>query len=303
MKKKLLQIVDSVQYVSTNCYQHQLLHTLSQNFDHQVVEINSLSKIPNDVIVFCSVKIQNVFSHIKLLKNVIGDHKVFVYDQDPWESFIDTGAYKGKYAIVAESLKNSEFINTSKWWTDHVLSKGYKSNFCRMWTLPEYCSYGIDFSRRDDSLYFRGQLHSFRKACNDALAKKGVTVKHLPGVQFDEYIRWLQTVKSSLHDESDTWAIDGVQHKKQCAVPKDVEIMSQGTFVFRDSGAAQELHAYNVDECPLLITYDTLDDVRDALENVRTLDATHANSLIKKSVEFIKDTNGWLDFVKLFQGC
>ena len=119
--------------------------------------------------------------------------------------FIDTAMYRGKYHEVADALPNVEFVNTSKWWSNHINSLGLKSHFCRMWILPEHCSVGSTYEQRLEALVFRGQLHPFRQTIVNDLQRLGVFVNVKDSTSFIDYINWLRTVRSYLHDESDEW--------------------------------------------------------------------------------------------------
>lgn len=294
---KLLQIVDSVEYVTTNCYQHQLLIDLRRNFDHTLVTLDALpATFPSDAVVLSTVKMRNVFKHVARFKAWVGNERIFVYDQDPWESFIDAGEYRGSYHVVKNLMPNVEFIVTSHWWKKFVDFNGFKVHFCRMWPLPEYCNVGRRYEEREHQLAFRGTLHLFRKKVIDEVTRLGAPVLTLPSIHhYPAWLEWLRTQGSFLHDEADTWLIAGQPMPKQCGMAKDVEVASQGCFVFRDDASLLELKAWGLDKVPCVITYASLEDCVQKVKGLAALSHEQANEMIEQSIETIANVDGWSD--------
>jgi hypothetical protein len=303
---KLIQLVDSLSYVQGNCYQHQLLTHLKRQFNHTILSINELEKlrfIESDVVTLSTVKIRNVYRHLDRLKQTLGQHKIYIYDQDPWESFIDGCTYPRGYGLIKKELPGAEFIVTSGWWANYIQTKNLPTHFCRVWMLPEYCSQGRVSNERIKGLSFRGQLHPFRAAGIQELKNRNVTVDVLSGTtSYVDWLIWLQTRQAFFHDESNDWTIEGISTPKQCAVLKDVEIASQGCFVFRDSKSLEEIANYGADKIPCIVTYDSYDHCVERLRWLQSLSEEQTDEMIQRSVKLIKSVGGWIDMSKIIEG-
>lgn len=299
--KKVIQVVDSYEYVTTNCYQHQLLSDTRKNFDHTLITLNELpNSLPEDATILCTIKIRNVYKHIDRLANVFKNKNILIYDQDPWESFTDIATYPNGYHNVIARMPNVEFINTSKWWTDYVINKGFKSHFCRIWILPEYCSTGFTFEKRESGLCFRGSLHTDRKLAVEKMKELGCTVRTLPGTSnYMEWLKWLQTQRAFFYDETAGWPINGVIGSKHVPKPKNVEIISQGCFIFHDATCKSEDESYGLTNVPCDITYESYEHCLELFNEFNKKSPEFMNELIKESVEKIKQVDGWIDMRKI----
>ena len=295
--KQLVQLIDDLPYVLNNCYQHQLLSYLRRYTSHTVIplaNVEQVRSISDDAVLLSTIKIRNVYKYLERLSSVFADRKIFVYDQDPWESFIDTCTFPGGYARILDKI-NAEFIVTSGWWANYAKSKGIPAHFCRIWMLPEYCDVGLPSIRRIKGISFKGQLHGYRKTCVDELKKRSLEINVSKLVPYPEWMQWLRTRQAFIHDESDCWSVDGVQIAKQCVVNKDVEVASQGCFAFRDSKSREELVNYGVDKIPCIVTYDSFDDCVERFRWLQSLSSEETDEMIYDSVEKIRSINGWTD--------
>jgi len=293
---KVVQVVDSREYVAGNCYQHQLLADLRRNSDHHLAVLNETTDLPTDAVILSTVKIRNVYKHIDRFAKMCKDRKVYFYDQDPWESFLDTATYPNGYTNVLSRIPSAEFVVTSGWWCKFINDRGIKAHLCRMWILPEYCSYGEAFENRSVDVVFRGRLHPFRKRAIDALNGCGTNVVTVPSTpDFSEWLSWLRTQRIFFHDEAEGWLINGKLTPKQCAMPKEVEIASQGCFALRDSQSMEELRNYGLDKVPCVLTYSSYEECTKLVQWVNSLSHVEANQLIRRSVDQIKSVGGWAD--------
>jgi hypothetical protein len=295
--KKIIQIVDSREYVETNCYQHQLLIDLKRNFDHILIPFCDLpNSLPDDVTVLSTIKIRNVYKHIDRLASVFKNKNVLVYDQDPWETFVDTATYPGGYHNVATRIPNVEFINTSSWWSSYVIKSGFKSHFCRMGLLPEYCSYGLPFEKRETGLSFMGLLSDSRKYAIEKINEFGCPVRIVAGNRsYVEWLKWLQTQQSFIFDETFGWTIKNEPISKNIPKPKNVEIISQGCFIFHDALSPTEDVSYGLKNLPCDITYDSYSHCVELFNEFKKKPIELLNEMIIESVDKIRESNGWSD--------
>ena len=295
--KKIIQIVDSKQYVETNCYQHQLLVDLKKNFDHVLIQLADLpNSLPDDVTVLSTVKIRNVYKYIDKFANVFKHKNILIYDQDPWESFIDEATYPNGYHNLVLRLPNVEFINISKWWSDYVISKGLKSHFCRIWILPEYCSIGEKFENRHAGISFKGTVHSYRKEAFEKMMNLGCEINISPSSpRYIDWLDWLKTQQAFLFDETPKWKIDGIETFKNVQQIKSVEILSQGCFVFHDCFSVNEQLSYELTNVPCNIEYDSFEHCVELHKNLLLKPVGLINEMIIESVNKIKEIDGWVN--------
>lgn len=301
---KLIQVVDSLQYVKSNCYQHQLLIDLKRRYDHQVIElanIEALHGASEDTVLLSTVKIRNVYANLARYVKTFGNRKLYIYDQDCWESFIDIGTYVGGYDNVRNALTSAEFVVTSGWWANFIRSQNIPAHFCRMWMLPEYCDVGMRSVDREAGMHFKGLLHGFRQVGIEALRTKGLVVNVSSSTSYSEWMSWLRTKQAFFHDESNDWSIKSVLTQKECAVIKDVEIASQGCFVFRDAKATSEMSRYDADKIPCIITYSSYDDCVDRFNWLKSLSRDVTDEMIHTSVELVKSVGGWVDMKNILE--
>jgi len=141
---RLVHLIDSYEYVRSNCWQHQIYDALKEHFGvgYAAVTLQETlgAHVPECDVVLSTLKLRTVYRNREQLKEYLGGKEVCVYDQDPWEAFIDQGSFLGAYEGIDASLNVRTFINTSKWWSDYVDAQGMLSEFVRMWPKVEYCS-------------------------------------------------------------------------------------------------------------------------------------------------------------------
>jgi hypothetical protein len=299
--KKVIQIIDSYEYVNTNCFQHQLLKKVKNNFEHTLLQLHDLPiSLPDDVTIFCTVKIRNVYKHIDKIANVLKHKNVLIYDQDPWESFIDTATYPNGYKNLINKLPHAEFINASKWWSKFVNDQGMKSHFCRMWVLPEYCTSGNAFENREQGLCFRGSVHQDRKYGIITMSNLGCPIRVIPGTSdYSAWLSWLQTQRAFFYDELPSWSINGIVGSKHIQKPKNVEIISQGCFIFHDATCKSEDESYELTNVPCDIVFESYEHCVELYNEFIKKPNGLMNEMINESVDKIKKIDGWNDVIKV----
>ena len=296
---KLIQLVDSLEYVRTNCWQHQLMNHLSKEAsEHKIVTLAELatSSLPDTDIILSTLKLRSLARECKLLKSRLGDRQVFIYEQDPWENFTDQGSCRGTYEWCRENLNVKSFIITSQWWADYVASQGFKTRFTQMWMNDILCDEGTPWSSRPINVGFMGTLHPHRKKAIAELARLGIDVQVFPSKSYDEYLNTLSQMQFFFHDEaSANWTIDGKLIEQNALWAKEIEIASRGCFALRQYES--EAEAYMAGQIPCILPFLDIADlpgiIRTALENPMS------DAYSKISVEMIRSHRGWFKLTDL----
>lgn len=307
-KPNLLQIVDSIEYVESNCWQKQLRDHISLQSDvHQIVTLSDIKSsslsIPDDYIVLSTVKMRNVFKYLDVIERFVCDHKIYVYDQDPWESFIDQGTLNGSYEFVSKCLNVASFVVTSKWWANFLYERGYSSKFVKMWPCKANCVSVPRWSDRPVNVGFMGQLHDYRRNAIDYLFKNyGVSVECHGSKSYNAYLDTLTRMKFFFHSEAERswttngitglWTIDGIPVQQNALWAKDIEVAARGCIAIRKY--EDESIAYDVDAIPTIATYRDMSEIPAIIEKF-SRDARATNELVEQSVEFIRSRTCWFD--------
>lgn len=297
---KLIQIVDSLEYIKTNCWQRQLFnHLTKQATCHGIITLSELrteGKLLDSDVILLTLKLRSLARERNLLRSRLGDRRVFIYEQDPWENFIDQGSCHGTYEWCRENLNVDSFILTSKWWADYVASQGFKTMFAQMWLDPSLCDYGIPWRSRPITVGFMGTLHTYRKHAIDELMRMGITVQVFPPGTYDEYLQRLTQMQFFFHWEDDAgWTIDGKPVKQNALWAKEIEIAGRGCFPLRLYEPESE--SYCVASIPGILTYTTLSRVPSIIQMISSDNDLQAR--LKCSVDFIRSHKGWFELDQL----
>lgn len=301
MSRKIIQIVDSLEYIRKNCFQHQLYETLKRETDLSIIqqgEFERIHEFEGDVLI--CLKLRTLDKTLHSLSTHLKDRKVYVYEQDPWECFGDDAACPGSYDRVCKQINVQAFLTPSKWWSDFINSKGLPSKFVKMWVLPEYCSTGLSSAQRMTPLGLMGQIHPWRKIGLDALKGLGQEVSVIPARS--DYLGYLQTVGtmiSFLHDEPPHFKIDWETIPCNSMWGKEVEVMSQGTFCFRNR--EEEADAYGLRNNPLLLEFSTYEEIIEKLMYIKSLSYEQRDKMIEEGVRMIKEDTGWKTVIHAMQ--
>lgn len=294
--KKILQIVDSLEYVETNGFQHQLLKTLQQETDLLTVPITKLERHHLEGrIVLSTLKLRSLVKHVDLLRFILGNIPLYVYDQDPWESHMDEGSYRGSYKMICSKLNVVSFLNPSKWWSDHINSRGSPSKFIKIWILPEYCGSKL-FGQRSIDVGFMGQLHPFRKESFESLKTLGVDVATFPGDSYTAYLSKVSDMKFFPHYEPARWHVDGKLIECSALYGKTVEVMARGTFCLREK--CVEATHWGLTKNPLLLEFESLEEFVEKVRRVQSLPIEVVDSMIETGVKMIVEDVGWKSVVE-----
>ncbi|GAB4392145.1 MAG: hypothetical protein Tsb005_04890 [Gammaproteobacteria bacterium] len=302
--KKLLLLVDSKPYIKANCYQHQLYSTLRQNFKIKCITSRQITQQKPIVLeqydcILSVLRQRTLLALRNQIKVLLQGFPVSVYDQDPWQGFMDDSPYKNSYFRIADCLNINNFLVTSNWWSEYLAKQGFSTRFVRMGMLPKYCKLGNPWERRGINLGFQGSLHTHRKQFFDELTKWGITVSFFTSAKYKNFLKNLNNIQIYIHTEQAPWKIDNQWYPRNALWIKDIEAAARGCFAIRDY--EEESIAYDIDKIPTIFTYREIKEVPDIIHYINSLDTLTKNQMIKQSVEHIKQRADWETVVHALQ--
>ena len=297
---KVLQLIDSFDYIHANCFQHQLLHVMKDSCDLTFLPlsfIDSTGIVPSEFdCVISTLKQRSLLRNVDKVAKFLKGKELVIYDQDPWEAFRDGSEFKGSYYKIADTLNVKFFAVTTKWWSDFLEDQGFPSRFVRMWMLPEYCTTDKPFTQRKIKQGFMGTVHPYRKHLFDFLATKGHTVTLLKSDSYSSFLSTLSDIQIFVHSENVPITIDGAQQNLGTGLwIKDVEAAARGAFSIRNRLEGEDTYLEGLETVKL---YDSIEEVPGILESIRGIDSTERQDMINRTVQLIKDKNSWVETVQ-----
>lgn len=299
--KSVLQLIDSLDYISTNCFQHQLAFTLRQvcNVTYLPMQAVSNSQLnPEDFdVVLSTLKQRTLYKNIDTLSTYLKNVPVVVYDQDPWESFRDDSPYKGSYEAISDKINVSFFAVTTKWWADFITEQCLPSKFVRMWVVPDYCDSCSEYGNRKINVGFIGSVHPYRKRLFDFLQDKGTNVEILGSRNYRSFLNVLGTMRIFIHSEDVVISVNEKPINLGTGLwIKDVEAAARGAFSIRNRQEGSETYLKGIETVKL---YDSMEEVPAILEGIKNLKSHDRQEMINRSVKFIKESNLWNETVTI----
>lgn len=265
MKRKLHILVDSLSYVQSEIYQHQLHRILVNDYDCVYHEINSLNKltIESSDIVFSALKLRTLYRNSSLVAKSIGDARIIVQDYDPWVSFEDDSQFKGAYFDISKNV-NALFFVPSFEWANLITKKGLKCVASKIGMLPSYCD-NTSWENRKIELEFRGAHYPSRDKAMERLFQSEFPYCWKKGTisPYQDFLKHLSNIKIWAFSDSEKIVVDGETISKNALWPKCMEILSRGCFLIRDWQPEAENY---VKDIPTAFTFK---DEKDALSNLR----------------------------------
>jgi hypothetical protein len=290
---RIAYLVDSVDYVRGNCFQHQLYATMRDVANVEIVELQHLlsRKTKFDGIVSV-LKQRTLFNNINKLRPIIGDTPLVIYDQDPWESFIDSSQYKDAYFHFTQAFNVTAIAVTTKFWADHLRKVGLPGVFVKMWMLQKYCDVGTPFINRTIDVAFIGRLHPYRKRLFDELTHQGINVTYIPGTfKYNDFLRLLSNVRIFVHSEDSSIMVDGETFNLNVGLwIKDIEAAARGAFSIRNNAEGADTYVDGIDTIRL---FDDVHDVCSMIDDIHKMDETYRQTLLNTTVSKIKNANYW----------
>ena len=298
---KVLYLVDTKEYVESNCFQQQLLRAFRYCHDLTILPIAPISLLKlrwlridllaHDVVV--SVLRQRTLDRLlPRLYEMIGGHPIAVYDQDPWEAYIDGSATKGFYSRLNDTL-NAQACITSAWWVERLRRDGIRAHFIRMGMEPRSCDVGPNLSDRPIPVGFRGHVHPHRKVVLDSMAASGLEVSIGSGrLDYPQYLDYLQQVQVFTHDESAPWICDGEEVSRSTGMwVKDIETAARGTFVLRNWHP--EAASYDLESLPTMLFYRDPAEAKDLVLGLAKFDPGELRQMQHRAVDNIRSRQDW----------
>ena len=298
MNFELYDIVDSEQYVDTNCYQHQISHVLASSFNVNRLTLAELknTKLPNNAFVLSRLRLRTIFANIEWLSEKLLNARLVVYEQDPWENFYTASPYFGSYNLIASKLPVITFLNTSHWWSARVNESGIPSQFVQMWMLPKYCVKPTPWSQREKDAIFCGTLRPNRKLFIDALAQKGLSIEVVPSMGYWDYLNVLSRAKLVIRSEMIPYDAKFLGKATIVSQPhalwiRDIECASRGVFSMREKEHEGEL--WGINNIPTITPFSTIDDAVSKANKILSMSNEEADALVSTSVDFVRNAEGW----------
>jgi hypothetical protein len=286
-KRRLHAIVDSVSYVTSEVYQHQLHEELTRLYEVSYHELSSLGKIyidPGDV-VFSALKLRSVKSHLNRISAAVGNNLIIVQDYDPWVSFEDGSPYKGAYTTIQNHL-NAKFFVPSKNWCDLISRRNITCRYHPIGMAPRYCT-ANPWENRDVRLEFRGSSYPSREAGMHRLVAGGLPDPWVrkPIKPYSSFLEHLTRVRVWAHNENETIIVDGEHICRNWLWPKAIEVLSRGCFLIRDWQPESENY---VSMMPTARLYRHEAQANDLLLEIESLEPRVRNEMILETVEQVR---------------
>lgn len=292
--KRIIDLVDSLEYTTTNCFGHQLHKKLQAISGVETVALTDIQRHEQPDLIVSRLKQRTLYRQISSIKAWAQNTPVVVFDQDPWEAFRVGSPYQGAYWSIADCLNVQTFAVTTKWWADYITSQGLPSTFVRMWVLPEYCSAAPAHADRSVHTGFVGSLHPYRRELFERLEKLGTNViVRAGGLGYAGYLEALSQLQVFVHSEDSPVELPNRQANLSASLwIKDIEAAARGCFSIRNRGSDSETY---LDGIGTVLLYDDPAEVPVLLDRIQRMDTSERQSLIDGTVEYIRKADRWLE--------
>lgn len=307
---KVLILADSRKYIRDNCFQSQLHQSIKELKSSSHIEYFYLN--PKELqsfeilkkrsksfsFVLSTLRQRVLYNNIPLIRKLIGDTPLRIYDQDPWQCYIDDSPTKNCYTLFQSNFQLSNLFVTSNYWANHINRKNQiQATFVKMGMLPRLCRIGG--GRISKSVEFKGSLHPHRETAFRIMRENGQPVKlNLEKLKYKKYLKYLQNLAIFVHDESGFWICDGENISMSTGMwVKDIEVASQGCFSIRNF--SEESKTYSIENIPLVKFYDHPSQVKNVVDEIFSLSEKEFNEIQSSSVQFIFEHNNWSETTNL----
>ena len=303
---KVLILADSRKYIRSNCFQLQLHESIKRHkkdFQIEYFYLNPKELQFFDILkhrsksfrfVLSTLRQRVLFNNISLITKIVGDTPLKVYDQDPWQNYIDNSTSNGCYNLLHKNFQLSNLFVTSNYWANYIhrVDK-LPSIFVKMGMLPRLCHTGLTQAKRGKSVEFKGSLHPHRHEAFTVMSKYGQDIKiNSEILKYPNYLEYLQNLAIFVHDESGNWICKGEKIPMGTGMwVKDIEVASQGCFSIRNF--SEESKTYSIENIPLVKFYDNPSQVKKIVDEIFSLSEKEFNEIQSSSVRFISEYNNW----------
>lgn len=290
--KQVIDLVDSVEYATSNCFGHQLSSVLDQFSNVRRVPLASIHQQQRPDLIVSRLRQRTLLRECNSIGKWARDTPMVIFDQDPWQAYMDDSPYRGAYDVIAENINVKFFALTTKWWADFVNDKGHPSKFVRMWVLQEYCDVGRPFEERI-AAGFIGSLHPRRKELVDICKKAGVDVNVIKGnsLPYVPFLKEMSRLGIFVHNEDMPIYVDGKELNFNTGMwVKDVEAISRGCFSIRSKADGWDTYLSGLETAVL---YDNIRDVPDLIRAIQVMDPEERRNAALRSVQAVQKANVW----------
>ena len=298
----VLLLVSNKNYVDSNCYMHQLVKQFKILENVTIAEYDNDNYLKYDpkhfhknVVLLQQRKIKQGLSK---LSKWYSDCAITIYDQDPWEAFRDDSPNKDCYFEFIKFLNINKVCVTSQWWADFLNQKGIKSEFVRIWVLPEYCQNPKSFKLRKNLIGFTGSVWSYRKKFLDELENMNihVNVDSTPK-QYSKFLNSLQDISVYIYTAALEISVENkIIDLKQSLWAKDIDALSQGCFVLRDYH--KDYSTFIDSQIKTHLMYESIEQIPAILDELTKKDQEELFFMQNETVNFMQKNNFWIDTVK-----
>jgi len=309
--KRVLVIADSRSYIKSNCFQKQLHKSIKDNvknvkLDYFYLEPRQLQKLSMMIkrknvysFVVSTLRQRILFRNIRLIDSLIGNTPLKLYDQDPWNNYIDNSNTYDCYNTINRNLNLLRIYVTSHYWADYI-SKNDKlpSAFVKMGMLPQLCNLGLDQYARGKRVEFKGTLYPHREQAFDEMIKHGLALKFDSRIlEYSDYLKYLRKLAIFVHDESGYWKCRGENVPMSTGMwVKDLEIASQGCFSVRNYHS--DYQTYSLGLIPLIKFYRDPSEVKSIVEEIFALTPEASKEIQIASQQYIAQNDNWSSTVR-----
>lgn len=305
---KLAYIVDSMNYIKQEPYQHQLYEKLSQMYNLDIYEMRDVSSgirlNENYDKILCCLKLKTLYANHFHLQRFLNGKSVVIYEQDPWENYRDDGLFAGTYDTLIKSLNVDFIANTTKWWSDYGKKLGYPTEFVKMGILPRYCNVCKPFSERSHTVGFIGAVYDYRKQVLDIIRNHDIQVEIPANTRKFSYIDFLKKIsdfKIYAHNEEKIFTHNGKRIPISSGLwIKDLDAAARGCFSIRNYHSQ-----YNsvIDENIQTVKFfgHPLDSVN-VVEDILSMNEKTRQCMINDTVAYIKNKDIWKETAEILVG-
>lgn len=296
---KLTILVDSIDYVTNEIYQHQVHEVLKNEHECQYVSINDIRRCaPTYDNVLIATKFRTTVAYAKEIDRWLDTRKCLIQDYDPWVFFDDTSQHRGGYTTVAETIRClHSFLIPNKHWCDIVRdSTGKAATPFRLGMKPEYCDATV-WESRTREIEFKGSSYPTRITNFERFTRHVPVVWNKEIIKpYSQFLKYLSTVRIWAHDESEPITVNGTMLCRNWLWPKALEVLSRGCFLIRDY--QPEAAVYGIDRLPTAFLYQNLEEASDFVDRIVTMNDDERNDRIRETVHWIREQNFYVDFSK-----
>lgn len=237
---------------------------------------------------------------VPYLSRLAGKSDFYLYDQDPWEAYHDSGSCRGTYETISQCIKVKAFLITSHWWAQYIRQRAdVKTIFVRMGAVKHNCEMGPSFEERPYELGFQGTVHKHREDFFSRMSQKGLPVTLLKRVGFEEFLKTVQQIGIYVYDDSAALKIEGQGTSFHGLWGKCLTVAARGCFVVRNYDLSYD--AYQISDIPTVFTYKDEAEIKSIVQKIKSFSAIEREERMRKAVKLISEREDWVSVVRALE--